>query len=426
LNQASQPTASNQKRETDWLSALQFGLSVLAIVILLSLGLIMALVGLVDLSTQPTSSGSALPMLLLAAAFTACGLLLIPSAGYAYLSTTGKPRSHRLLEYRWLNPRLLIFALPFVLLTGHWASGSGGAALLVLPVLHVLAVGLPAWWFTYLGVRDLPLGSPQRMWGVFGSGLVLGPFLIMLAELAALFVFVFLGAIYIANQPELLADVESLMEWLLSNKPSPEMIVEKIGPYLLRPVVLFGVFVFGALIVPMIEEAIKPIGVWLLAGRAISPAGGFAAGVLSGAGYALFESLMLTSGGEEWAVVVLARIGTAVIHILTTGLMGLALVLAWRNGKYLHLGLTYLGVVAIHGLWNGLTLFALVTTGLDEFSGGVEIPSLMLRLGALAPYGLAALSTGAFIALIWVNRSLAKSKVGDVDHDFAFESKYRP
>jgi hypothetical protein len=144
---------------------------------------------------------------------------------------------------------------------------------------------------------------------------------------------------------------------------------------------------------------------------------------LSGAGYALFESLMLTSGGEEWAVVVLARIGTAVIHILTTGLMGLALVLAWRDGKYLRLGLTYLGVVAIHGLWNGLTLFALVTTGLDEFSGGVEIPSLILRLGALAPYGLAALSTGAFIALIWANRSLTKSKVGDVDHDFALEGK---
>ncbi len=106
----------------------------------------------------------------------------------------------------------------------------------------------------------------------------------------------------------------------------------------------------------MIEEALKPIGVWLLFGRRLTPAAGFAAGALSGAGYALIESLALTSSGEAWSSLVLARTGTSAVHILTAGLTGWALVLAWQKRRFLPLLLAYLCAVMIHGLWNGLTL----------------------------------------------------------------------
>jgi RsiW-degrading membrane proteinase PrsW (M82 family) len=84
----------------------------------------------------------------------------------------------------------------------------------------------------------------------------------------------------------------------------------------------------------------------------LTPVEGFTAGLLSGAGYALFESLALASGGEQWAALVFARIGTAGIHILTTGLTGWALVLAWRRRRFLRLAATYVFVVSVHGVWN--------------------------------------------------------------------------
>ena len=110
---------------------------------------------------------------------------------------------------------------------------------------------------------------------------------------------------------------------------SPGPLLDQLETYLMQPSTLYIALLFGALIVPLLEELFKPIGVWLLVGRKPSPAQGFAAGLLSGAGYALFENFSLgASAGEDWAMVVVARIGTSLIHIVTAGLMGWALSLS--------------------------------------------------------------------------------------------------
>jgi RsiW-degrading membrane proteinase PrsW (M82 family) len=236
--------------------------------------------------------------------------------------------------------------------------------------------------------------------------MALAPALIMIAEGMAILVLVVVSAVAVAQQPELIEQLLDLSEWLQTAEPTPEMILEEFGPYLVRPSVIFSVFAFGALIVPLIEEALKPIGVWLLVGRNLTPAAGFAAGALSGAGYALFESLALTSGGEEWAVLMAARVGTSVIHILTTGMTGWALVMAWERNRYAQLGLVYLGAVLIHGAWNALTLFTTYTTLLETQGVQVEFAELQ-ALGEAAPFALGALAVFAFLALLWANRSLA-------------------
>ena len=413
---------SVRKRDNDPLTVLQLILSALAALGLWSLSLVLALMGFLNLVGGESIPGGVLPVFLFVAAGAVCGVLLLPSIVFSLGRIIGKEISINVPDKWWLRPTVWIFALPVVLLIGYLVTKNEYLAWIILPFMHILAIGLPVLWFLYLGVRGLGLGSPQRRWGVFDSGLVLGPFLIMMAEVIAFGVVTVLGLGLLMRQPELLQDLIIQMEGLMNSALTPDQMLEELAPFFIQPPVLFVVFIFAAAIVPLIEEALKPIGVWLLVGREITPMGGFTAGLLSGAGYAFFESLALSSTSEEWIMVVLARSGTAVIHILTTGLMGWAMVLAWKQGKYLRLALTYIGVVALHGLWNGITLFTAYTVLAGDLVENIEMPVLVSSLGGIAPFFLGVIIIGAFLVLIVVNRGFRESQSSSLGEDSALTS----
>jgi hypothetical protein len=98
--------------------------------------------------------------------------------------------------------------------------------------------------------------------------------------------------------------------------------------------------------------------------------------------------------------------GTGVIHILTSGLTGWALALAWRERQYLRLGLVYLGVALIHGLWNGLTLL-LVFSG---FSPLLE----QVHPDQWVPYVLVGMSIAGLASLLWINSRLRRTQTTPV------------
>ena len=394
--------------QIDWFSASQFALSALGVVGLWSSALALVVFGLAERFGVAASSGSTLATFLLAAAAALGGLLLLPSGIYAFFGLLGRSDKVPSINLGWLRPTILIFLFPLVLLLGYWVSQDASIAWLALPPLHILAIGLPVLWLLYLGIRKLPFASPQRMWGVFGSGLVLGPVLILISEVFALLAFALIGSIAIASQPDLLRQLTLFLQNLRLENTTPENVMRIFGPYLLKPVVLFAVLTFGSVVVPLLEELIKPIGVWFLIGSNLTPAGGFVAGVLSGAGYALFESLALTSNGTDWLYLVVARLGTAVIHILTAGLTGWALASSWRESRYFRLGLTYLTAVSIHGLWNGLTLMATYQSLLSAQGQQLSFP-LVSRLGETAPLGLGVLALGALLVLLSSNWSLRRT-----------------
>ena len=79
-------------------------------------------------------------------------------------------------------------------------------------------------------------------------------------------------------------------------------------------------------------------------------------GALCGAGYGFIESLTLSSSGDTWTALVIARIGTSGVHILTTALTGWAIVQIWQGKRYGRFLLAYLCAVLIHGSWNSLTV----------------------------------------------------------------------
>jgi hypothetical protein len=300
----------------------------------------------------------------------------------------------------------LLFTFPIVIVLGNWVANRVEYPQLILPLLHVLGVGIPVYLLLRLGQRGLPEESPQKTWGIFGSGLVLGPALSLATEFFAVVGFGLLGLLYLSSRPELADAIMSLVGWL-AYAPTPESAIRILSTFFLRPEVLYVVLIFGAVVVPLIEEIFKPIGVWLLARRGLSPSQGFAAGLLSGAGYALFENLALSIAvGQDWAAVVIARMGTSLMHMLTSALLGWALTLAWKEGRYTRLGVSYLLAVVIHAMWNGLVLVSVFHQAAPEQAA---FPMWVSQIGSVAPLGLITLIGGGFVLFVGMNTSLRRA-----------------
>ena len=391
-----------------WPSAIQFFLSVIVTLMCWGVALILVLGGAIRLLSPSESEVDFLSITLLAAGAAMSGFLFIPSAAYALLRLLGKSYSLPAWLRRLLNPNLLILFLPVTLLFGYWIAERSELAWLILPFLHVLAVGLPILWLAYLGWRGLPTGTPQRAWGVFGSGLLLGPAVIMVFEMLALGVLFILGMIYISLHPEMSQALSDLQQLLPDMGGSPEDALSLVKPYLTMPIVIFTIFSFVALIVPLIEEIFKPIGAWLLVWKNLSPAEGFTAGLLSGTGYALFENLALTTiNNGGWLEIVILRMGTGLLHIITAALTGWAMAMAWGKGRYIRLALTYLVVVLIHGAWNGLAVIAGVQ---DLALSGPSVFGSISWVSNLAYIGMAFLTIAMFLVLIVSNSLLRRGE----------------
>jgi len=400
-----------------YLTILQLILSLTAMLSLWGLAFLLLLLGLLSLSALQGSSGSInLGFLLQSAGLATCGVLLIPSIITSILRIRNKPLKDDFQPLLNLNPFIPVLLLLPVLGLGYLVVDTSFAGV-ILPFFHALGVILPVLFLVILCVRQLDTGSPQRRSGVFAAGLTLGPFVILVLEALALVGMIVVVSILIANQPELASRMMQLTEELPYLQGNPEDLFRLLTPFLSSPEVILAVVTFIAIIVPLIEELFKPIGVWFLVGRGISPAEGFAAGAISGAGFAIFESLMLNTGVNDWLVGSVLRIGTAVIHIMTTAMSGWALAYAWRDGRYLRLVLTYLGVVFIHGLWNGVTILSViyelgVSEGGSSGLGGINYPYLE-TISILAPFILGALTIGGFTLLILMNRNLRHQKVAE-------------
>ena len=178
--------------------------------------------------------------------------------------------------------------------------------------------------------------------------------------------------------------------------------------------VIYAGLAFFAVLVPLLEEAIKPIGVWLLCGRRLTPGQGFAAGVLSGAGFALMETLGYSSATvDNWLGITLARAGTGVMHITTTALVSWALASTWKDGRYVRVFLTYLAAVIIHGVWNSLTVgLAALGLSINDMSGAVYLQIIGAGIMGLILLAL----------LLWFSARLRRQQNAEASRD---ENPYR-
>jgi RsiW-degrading membrane proteinase PrsW (M82 family) len=264
-------------------------------------------------------------------------------------------------------------------------------------LLTVPAIVLPLAMLLALGTRHLPFGTRWQTWTVLGLSMTLGPFLLFVLEIVLGLVGVIGAVVYIMTQPDLVAQLQEIAERILILGPQSEETIRLLSPYLTRPAVIGGLLLYIAVLVPAVEEILKPVGVWLFAGRLNSPAQGFSLGALSGAGYALIETAGV-SGQQtgEWASLLFSRIGTGLLHVTTSALMGAAIVYAVRERRYARLFGTYLLAVLLHGLWNALaTIFTFST--LADF---LEQPDPLSTLQPTMLVSMSLLAAGLFAILL--------------------------
>ena len=259
---------------------------------------------------------------------------------------------------------------------------------LLLPLLTLPAVFLPIVVLFGLGSRSISLGPRWRAWNVLGISMTLVPFLTFLLEAMAILFVLGLVIVYISSQPALLAQVERLSTQIYTIQQDPEALIELVAPLLLRPGIMAISLLFFSVLVPMMEELVKPLAVWLFGNQISTPAQGFALGALCGAAFALLETFGVSAQSGDWSTLLLTRLGTNTLHVTTAALMGAAIVYAIRERRYLRLLGTYLLCVSLHGLWNGLAIL-FTYSGLAEMYlpknllNGLDT-SFAITLGVLA------------------------------------------
>lgn len=372
----------------DSLSILQLIFSLAAVLaftvvaVLLAAGLVFSTEGSSSESLAVSSLYSLLGMMLF------FGLLCLPSL----IFSAARVFQHPLNPPCQLGKRWNWILLPVWVLSvwaGVQVANQPEPNGLLLAVLNLLGGVLPVLLIGGLVFRHLDAGSAQRRWGVLATGLTLGTGLIIGVETIGLILLVIGVGVVVSSSPSLLSLLEQFTRQLGQMNLNPDNLLESLAPILVRPQWVFLILFALSGIIPLIEEFFKPVAIWILSRRKMTPADGFAVGILSGMAYAIFESLTASASAVSgnWLVIIIARCGTDALHILTTGIMGWGIAVAWKGmGRgYLAAVLSYLAAVCLHGLWNFQTVAAGMAPLLPYAS---QASPFFSRLAPVAPAGM--------------------------------------
>ncbi|CAG0968622.1 hypothetical protein ANAEL_01051 [Anaerolineales bacterium] len=281
-------------------------------------------------------------------------------------------------------------------------------AWLFLPILTIAVIVPPIWILFGIGSKDIELGQRWRVFSVFGLSMTLGPLLMIVMEIVLLLAFIIIAAVYISVQEPALFQEIARLRVALENETNEEVILKLLAPYFSSPSVIAVALAYIAVFVPLIEELFKPLAVWIFARKIESPAQGFAMGLLSGASFALVESLNASGAGtESWPVIVTIRAGTSMLHIMATGLVGWGIVSAFRERRILRLFAAYFSAVLIHGVWNACAVGA----GFSMIGEVIGKPEWLVNILPATAGGMFVLAVGMFLLLPIANKTMRISSM---------------
>ena len=115
-------------------------------------------------------------------------------------------------------------------------------------------------------------------------------------------------------------------------------------------------------VAPLVEEALKPLGLLFVMSRLRTPYEGVLYGAACGMGFAMMENMLydllvlIWYGADAWTINAFARgVGSTVLHAVGPALVGFALALSQRGDWPANrvVPAAYLGGVIVHGAWNG-------------------------------------------------------------------------
>jgi hypothetical protein len=100
--------------------------------------------------------------------------------------------------------------------------------------------------------------------------------------------------------------------------------------------------------------------------------------------------------------------------VVTTGITGWGLALAWQEKRYIRLGLAYLMAVSIHGIWNGSVILTLIG---EFWTDSSRFPQFLVNIGKVSPIVFLFLLVGAFGLLLGFNKALRRAIIPPADLD---------
>ncbi len=383
----------------------------LAFTLIGSLVCLLATVTLVILAAQVKSaSGTGQPAASLWAALTFGSMFLIslPGVYRAWKGWRGDPAPPSVPNIGWAFA--LILAPLGVCLASIISIRTDGSGFFTT-VGYALAIGSVVLGITLVMRLLGPPLSPRRAWGHFLVGLWAMPAIALIFEVLLFIPSLVLLGLGLMLTPDgrtmidMLAPILTRDTWLLSDS----LLELSLQPWVVG-LMLFNV----AFLVPLLEEAIKTLGTWPILRRNLTPAQGFLGGALAGAGFSFFEALFVAEPGQAWWAILIGRTGTTLMHIFTAAITNWALVRSARDRKWLTFGLTYLGAVGMHALWNassvGMGLAAIILES-DQSSPSAGYAGTVTCMGSMILMSLVGFT---LIALPWITRRLTQSEVVDV------------
>ncbi len=377
--------------------------TVLAMTLSASMGFYAALTpGSISLGQAGTT---ALDVLVPASAILFMGALAIPAAYYSisYLAGAADPTSLPPRLRVWEGIVLFVLWITSGLLAGYLVDKEPWKWL--TPGLYLAAIGIPVYFVIRLAAGGLSVGSVRRFWGLLSTGMVAGPGLAIFLELGAAGVIAVGVVIYLALNPALLPPLEDLATQL-SRASTLDQTVSVLSPLLNSPMAFVLALLFFSGFAPIVEEASKSLAVWAVFDRLGTAAQGFLAGALSGAGFGLLESLLASATPDQsWALTLLVRGGSSMMHIMAASLTGWGIARFRLSKRLAPLITGYAVAVVLHSLWNA-SVITITFGGLRATLGasGVDVASTALIALGGTLFGVLCLSIPLTLASI--NRRL--------------------
>lgn len=293
------------------------------------------------------------------------------------------PKLHH--RWNWAIFLLLTLALAAIaaLLPPRWHHTP------YIAMLHLGLIMLPAFLvFSLITLAAGRLAAPTLREGILSTtGGMLAVLPAIPAEVLGL-VASGVGVVAIATLvPGGAAEIDRLSSLFDRWMTTPPTQIEDVLSLMASPVVLAVMAITLAVFTPLIEEFGKTLvlglmGIWARP----SATRAFTWGVACGMGFALVEGVTNGASGLGdtlgWISGVGARALATMMHMLSSGLMGLGWYFFWRR-RYWALPLAYLGAALFHGLWN-LNIVAII--------GGIG-------LGQTAPWAYAIAVVGVLMEL---------------------------
>ena len=285
--------------------------------------------------------------LVIAGAFFVMGVCTLPGIYYGYQGMQGQVEERREKPFEGWMAIILLF--PFALGLGYLAFNRGILPTILGPLAHIFAATTPVVFALAILFRK---GSPislKRIWGQFLAGLWASPMVAFFVEILAaltLAIIVFVAMFQELNSQGLIEDFSRPEQW------TDPYLVSQAQELTNQPIILILIIAFLVLFVPMVEEAIKTIGIWPIIQRGFSQSQAFIGGAVAGAGYGLFEAFFLGQPGISWAPVMVARAGATLMHMITTAITSLGIARARESGRWSIAVGYYFIAVFLHSLWN--------------------------------------------------------------------------